>query len=108
MSIFFLYPPSYHGRWKSKLLSIWVTYGFIYWWDATLDDVSSFNSVPQAPPDVIFNLTAQYKADTDANKINVGVGAFRTDELKPYVLPVVKKVCIYPAGCCMRRTRIRD
>ncbi|CDS04038.1 hypothetical protein LRAMOSA06993 [Lichtheimia ramosa] len=55
------------------------------------NDVSSFNSVPQAPPDVIFNLTAQYKTDTDPNKINVGVGAFRTDELKPYVLPVVKK-----------------
>ena len=48
--------------------------------------------MPLAPPDVIFNLTAQYKADTDPKKINVGVGAFRTDDLKPYVLPVVKKV----------------
>ncbi|KAG2222473.1 hypothetical protein INT45_013386 [Circinella minor] len=55
------------------------------------NDISAFNSVPLAPPDVIFNLTAQYKADTDPKKINVGVGAFRTDDLKPYVLPVVKK-----------------
>lgn len=54
--------------------------------------VSVFNEVPQAPPDVIFDLTAKYKADTNPKKVNVGVGAFRTDELKPYVLPVVKKV----------------
>ncbi|KAI7860552.1 aspartate aminotransferase [Circinella umbellata] len=52
---------------------------------------SVFETVPQAPADVIFSLTAAYKADTNPNKINVGVGAFRTDELKPYVLPVVKK-----------------
>lgn len=45
-----------------------------------------------SPPDAIFNLTAMYKADTAPEKINVGVGAFRTEELKPYVLPVVKKV----------------
>ncbi|KAL1930692.1 hypothetical protein VTP01DRAFT_10854 [Rhizomucor pusillus] len=55
------------------------------------DSVSVFQEVPQAPPDVIFSLTAGYKADTHPQKINVGVGAFRTDELKPYVLPVVKK-----------------
>ncbi|KAI8637028.1 aspartate aminotransferase [Parasitella parasitica] len=53
--------------------------------------VSVFQDVPKAPADVIFNLTNQFKADTDSNKINVGVGAFRTNELKPYVLPVVKK-----------------
>ncbi|KAI9010367.1 aspartate aminotransferase [Phycomyces nitens] len=53
--------------------------------------VSVFSSVPVAPPDVIFHLTAQYKADTDPKKVNVGVGAFRTDKLQPYVLPVVKK-----------------
>lgn len=53
--------------------------------------ISVFNEVPQAPPDAIFHLTAQYKADTDPKKINIGVGAFRTNELKPYVLPVVKK-----------------
>ncbi|KAI8099398.1 aspartate aminotransferase [Halteromyces radiatus] len=53
--------------------------------------VSVFQNVPQAPADVIFSLTAGYKADTHPQKINVGVGAFRTDELKPYILPVVKK-----------------
>ncbi|KAI8383981.1 aspartate aminotransferase [Blakeslea trispora] len=58
---------------------------------AMSNSASVFQEVPQAPPDMIFNLTAQYKADTNPNKINIGVGAFRTDELKPYVLPVVKK-----------------
>lgn len=57
-----------------------------------------FQNVPQAPADVIFSLTAGYKADTHPQKINVGVGAFRTDELKPYVLPVVKKVLFTGSG----------
>ncbi|KAI8975293.1 aspartate aminotransferase [Mycotypha africana] len=57
----------------------------------TKSSMSVFQDVAQAPPDPIFNLTAQYKADTFDKKINVGVGAFRTDELKPYILPVVKK-----------------
>ncbi|KAG1488764.1 hypothetical protein G6F54_011895 [Rhizopus delemar] len=57
----------------------------------TMSTASVFHQVPQAPPDVIFDLTAKYKADKNPNKVNVGVGAFRTDELKPYVLPVVKK-----------------
>lgn len=54
-------------------------------------NVSFFQDIPQAAPDAIFHLTAQYKADTDARKINVGVGAYRDDSLKPYILPVVKK-----------------
>jgi len=45
-----------------------------------------------APPDPIFHLTASYKTDPDSNKINLGVGAYRTDDGKPWVLPVVKKV----------------
>ncbi|CAI2195592.1 5170_t:CDS:2, partial [Funneliformis geosporum] len=53
---------------------------------------SLFHEVPLAPPDVIFNLTAKYKADTFAEKVNLGVGAYRDDAGKPWVLPVVKKV----------------
>jgi hypothetical protein len=55
-------------------------------------DVSFFQQIPQAAPDAIFHLTAQYQADTDPRKVNVGVGAYRDDNLKPYILPVVKKV----------------
>ncbi|CAO3696171.1 unnamed protein product [Umbelopsis ramanniana] len=54
-------------------------------------DVSFFQQIPQAAPDAIFHLTAQYQADTDPRKVNVGVGAYRDDNLKPYILPVVKK-----------------
>ncbi|TCD60529.1 Aspartate aminotransferase, cytoplasmic [Steccherinum ochraceum] len=39
----------------------------------------------------IFQLTASYKADPFPQKINLGVGAYRDDDNKPWVLPVVKK-----------------
>ena len=40
----------------------------------------------------IFQLTAGYKADTYPQKVNLGVGAYRDDDGKPWVLPVVQKV----------------
>lgn len=40
----------------------------------------------------IFKLTAAYKADSFEKKVNLGVGAYRDDRSKPWVLPVVKKV----------------
>lgn len=43
--------------------------------------------------DSIFKLTAAYEADPYPQKINLGVGAYRDDNSKPWVLPVVKKVC---------------
>ncbi|MCO5589859.1 hypothetical protein L7F22_043828 [Adiantum nelumboides] len=51
---------------------------------------SIFSDVPQAPPDAIFKLTAAYKADTYDKKVNLGVGAYRDDDGKPWVLPSVK------------------
>lgn len=51
-----------------------------------------WQEVPLAPPDSIFKLTAAYKADTFEKKVNLGVGAYRDDDNKPWVLPVVKKV----------------
>jgi len=53
---------------------------------------SLFCDVPQAPPVAVFQLTEDYKADNSPKKINLGVGAYRTDEGKPWVLPVVKSV----------------
>ncbi|KAJ3297380.1 Aspartate aminotransferase, cytoplasmic [Borealophlyctis nickersoniae] len=52
---------------------------------------AAFTDVPLAPPDAILNLTSLYKADQDPNKINVGVGAYRGEDGKPWVLPVVRK-----------------
>ena len=51
------------------------------------------NVVPQAPEDPLFGLMAAYRRDTDPNKVDLGIGAYRDDNAKPWVLPVVKKVC---------------
>lgn len=53
---------------------------------------SNFCGVPDAPPDPILSLTAMFREDPSAKKVNLGVGAYRTNESKPYILPVVHKV----------------
>lgn len=55
------------------------------------DLLDAWTTVPLAPPDSIFKLTAAYKVDSFSNKVNLGVGAYRDNENKPWVLPVVKK-----------------
>ncbi|KIO06515.1 hypothetical protein M404DRAFT_946120 [Pisolithus tinctorius Marx 270] len=50
-----------------------------------------WDNVPLAPPDSIFNLIAAYAADPTPHKVNLSVGAYRDDDNKPWVLPVVKK-----------------
>lgn len=37
-------------------------------------------------------MSEAFKRDTNDLKLNLGVGAYRTEQLKPYVLNVVKKV----------------
>lgn len=44
------------------------------------------------PPDAILGVTEAFKRDTNPKKINLGVGAYRDDNGKPYVLPTVLKV----------------
>lgn len=51
---------------------------------------SCFSHVSQAPPITVFKLKDDYIKDTNPNKINLGVGAYRTGEGKPWPLPVVK------------------
>jgi hypothetical protein len=43
------------------------------------------------PPTVIFHLSARYRADTHPKKLNLGVGAYRDEALKPYVFSAVRK-----------------
>jgi len=52
---------------------------------------SKFSHVQALPPDAIFHTKARYKADTDPRKINLGIGAYRTDDGKPYILDVVRQ-----------------
>lgn len=47
--------------------------------------------VPQAPEDPLFGLMAAYKKDTNEKKIDLGIGAYRDNNAKPWILPVVKK-----------------
>ena len=44
-----------------------------------------------APPDPILGVTDAFKRDTNPNKINLGVGAYRDDNGKPYVLECVRR-----------------
>uniref|UniRef100_A0A9L0JTW1 Aspartate aminotransferase n=1 Tax=Equus asinus TaxID=9793 RepID=A0A9L0JTW1_EQUAS len=47
--------------------------------------------VEMGPPDPILGVTEAYKRDTNSKKMNLGVGAYRDDNGKPYVLPSVRK-----------------
>jgi aspartate/tyrosine/aromatic aminotransferase len=49
-----------------------------------------FDKVPQAPEDAVFGLSAQCTLDPSPNKINLVIGAYRDEDLKPWVLPVVR------------------
>lgn len=60
----------------------------------------TWSSVPLAPPDSIFKLNTAYKADPFPQKVNLGVGAYRDDNSKPWVLPVIRK-----AGARVTRSR---
>jgi len=50
------------------------------------------------PPDAILGVTENFKKDSNPNKINLGVGAYRDDNGKPFVLPSVRKAEVSLAG----------
>ncbi|CAB3230561.1 unnamed protein product [Arctia plantaginis] len=47
--------------------------------------------IQMGPPDAILGITEAFKKDTDPKKANLGVGAYRDDDGKPYILPSVRK-----------------
>lgn len=51
---------------------------------------SVFSDAEYIPADAIFEVTKNYLADIDANKINVGAGTYRDENGKPWVLPSVR------------------
>jgi aspartate aminotransferase len=59
---------------------------------AVVANASRLSGVEMAPPDPILGVSEAFKASKDPNKLNLGVGAYRTEELQPLVLEVVKKV----------------
>lgn len=52
---------------------------------------SIFEKVEMGPPIEVFALNKAFLEDSSPDKVNLGVGAYRTEEGKPWVLPVVKK-----------------
>ncbi|EDV29026.1 uncharacterized protein TRIADDRAFT_63196 [Trichoplax adhaerens] len=52
---------------------------------------SWWSQVELGPPDPILGITEAFKRDSNPKKINLGAGAYRDDNGKPYVLSCVKK-----------------
>lgn len=55
------------------------------------DSNSVFSHVVRGPEDPILGVTVAYNKDPSPVKLNLGVGAYRTEEGKPLVLNVVRK-----------------
>uniref|UniRef100_A0A672MNY2 Aspartate aminotransferase, mitochondrial n=1 Tax=Sinocyclocheilus grahami TaxID=75366 RepID=A0A672MNY2_SINGR len=54
--------------------------------------ISWWTEVQMGPPDPILGVTEAFKRDTNPKKMNLGVGAYRDDQGKPFVLNCVRKV----------------
>ncbi|XP_048402914.1 aspartate aminotransferase, mitochondrial isoform X1 [Stegostoma tigrinum] len=52
---------------------------------------SVWSHVEMGPPDPILGVTEAFKRDNNPKKMNLGVGAYRDDNGKPYVLNTVRK-----------------
>lgn len=50
------------------------------------------DSIPQAPEDPVYSLVAAYEADKSPNKVDLGVGAYRGNNARSWILPVIRKV----------------
>lgn len=50
-----------------------------------------FSHLKLAPPDPILGTALAYKADPSPVKLNLGIGAYRDDNEKPYVFETVRK-----------------
>ncbi|KAI0005269.1 pyridoxal phosphate-dependent transferase [Xylariaceae sp. FL0662B] len=79
------FEPSHHDQSISRLKSIVR--------QMAPPSFTSFSAevVPQAPEDPMFFLNRAYKEDQNPNKVDLGIGAYRDDNAKPWILPVVKK-----------------
>jgi aspartate aminotransferase len=54
-------------------------------------NVSVWNKVQMGPEDPILGVSVAFNKDTDPKKINLGVGAYRDENGKPYVLQCVRE-----------------
>jgi aspartate aminotransferase len=54
--------------------------------------VFTTSTVAAAPEDPLFGLMKAYREDPSDKKVDLGIGAYRDNNAKPWILPVVKKV----------------
>lgn len=57
----------------------------------TAAQASLYGHIQRAPLDPILGTKIKYRQDTDPRKMNLGIGAYRTNEGKPYVLNAVRE-----------------
>lgn len=69
----------------------------------SLRRVHTWSKVEKGPEDPILGVTVAFNKDTDPKKINLGVGAYRDNENKPYILNAVKQVYLSLFGVQRRR-----
>lgn len=50
-----------------------------------------FTEIQELPPDPLFGLKARYVADSRSDKVDLGIGAYRDNNGKPWILPAVRK-----------------
>ena len=53
--------------------------------------MSSWANIPVGKIDAIMKLTEEFKLDTNANKVNLAIGAYKDESNLPYILNSVKK-----------------
>lgn len=49
-----------------------------------------FPEIKELPPDPLFGLKARYTKDSRSDKVDLGIGAYRDNNGKPWILPAVK------------------
>lgn len=54
--------------------------------------VDAITKIPMGPPDPILGTRVAFQKDKDANKINLGIGAYRDADGNPYVFKIVRNV----------------
>ena len=52
--------------------------------------VNLFEHVTMAPPDPILGTAAAFASDPSKDKVNLGIGAYRDENGKPYIFKAVK------------------
>ncbi|KAJ6172053.1 Aspartate aminotransferase cytoplasmic [Penicillium chermesinum] len=58
---------------------------------SSLSPLLAHHGVAAAPEDPLFGLAKAYREDPSDKKIDLGIGAYRDNNAKPWILPVVKK-----------------